>query len=141
MIKAPEARPTPANVLARLAWVTQPAPSAGLARLQQATRAEVARRGETACAASASRSAVDRRDVYVWTDGNRRWIVEARSGGLDGRSRRQAVHSEREALALAQRWRELGGDNWKDITPSRTRLPGPGPGPDQSPERGSGHER
>lgn len=61
MLKAPEARPTPANVLARLARVVQPAPSAGLARLQQANRAEVARRGETARAASASRSVGDRR--------------------------------------------------------------------------------
>jgi hypothetical protein len=50
--------------------------------------------------------------------------VEARSGGLDGRSRRQAVHGEREALALAQRWRDLGGDGWKDISPERGKPPG-----------------
>jgi hypothetical protein len=48
-------------------------------------------------------------------------MLRLRSGGLDGRSRRQAVHSEREALALAQHWRDLGGDYWRDISPSRDR--------------------
>jgi hypothetical protein len=68
-----------------------------------------------------------RRDVYVWTDGYRRWTVKARTGGAEGRSRRQAVHDEREALALAQRWRDLGGPDWKDVTALHGRSPQDGP--------------
>jgi serine/threonine-protein kinase len=41
--KAPNARPTAANFLARLAKVQAPPTSPGLARLQEANRAEVAR--------------------------------------------------------------------------------------------------
>ncbi len=44
-------------------------------------------------------------------------MVEAREGGADGRvKRRHECHDEREALALAQRWLDLSGDEWKDIT-------------------------
>jgi hypothetical protein len=72
------------------------------------------------------RGRVARRDVYVWTDDYRRSAVEARSGGAEGRSRRQECRSERDALALAERWRALGGGNWKDVSsihqpPPRTR--------------------
>ena len=61
LFKAPEARPTPANVLARLAGIEEPPPSGGLARLQEANRAEVVRLGEIARRASEHRSAGDRR--------------------------------------------------------------------------------
>lgn len=61
LFKAPETRPTPRNVLARLARAAQAAPSGGLAALQEANRAEVARRGESVRAALASRSAEERR--------------------------------------------------------------------------------
>jgi hypothetical protein len=56
-----------------------------------------------------------RRDLYVRTDG-RRWEVEARIGGAEGRSRRQVCHNEDEALALARRWLALGGSDWTDVT-------------------------
>src|SRR6266545_4637355 len=57
---------------------------------------------------------IARRDVYVITDGGRRWMVEAREGGADGRvKRRHECHDEREALALAQRWCGLGDDDWR----------------------------
>jgi serine/threonine protein kinase len=46
LYKAPEARPSPSNLLARLSRVAEPPPSAGLAMLQEAHRADVARRGE-----------------------------------------------------------------------------------------------
>ena len=61
LFKAAEARPTPANVLARLAGIEELAPSAGHAKLQEANRAEVARKGETARHESEHRSEVDRR--------------------------------------------------------------------------------
>lgn len=61
LFKAPETRPTPSNVLARLARAAQATPNGGLAALQEANRAEVARRGESVRAALASRSAEERR--------------------------------------------------------------------------------
>jgi eukaryotic-like serine/threonine-protein kinase len=61
LFKAPAARPTPADVLARLAGIEEPAPSSGLAKLQEANRAEVARAGEIARYASERRSEADRR--------------------------------------------------------------------------------
>jgi hypothetical protein len=69
-----------------------------------------------------------RRDVLIWSDGYRGWEVEARKGGGEGTSRRQAVHDEREASVLAQRWREAGGDDWLDVTPKREDRPGVPPG-------------
>ncbi len=73
---------------------------------------------------------IARRDVFVWTDGHHRWEVEARRGGANGPSRRQAVHGEREALELAQRWRDMGGDNWRDV--SRLYRDPPAPRDDRS---------
>ena len=61
LYKGPQARPTPANVLARLSGIQELAPSGGLARLQEAHRAEVARLGEIARHASEHRSEADRR--------------------------------------------------------------------------------
>lgn len=61
LFKAPGARPTPANVLARLAGIEELAPSSGLAKLQEANRAEVARIGQVARHASEHRSEADRR--------------------------------------------------------------------------------
>jgi hypothetical protein len=61
LFKAPEARPTPANLLARLGRASHVAANTGLAALQQADRAEVARRGQADRVASEARSAADRR--------------------------------------------------------------------------------
>jgi serine/threonine-protein kinase len=61
LYKAAEARPSSANILARLGRVAEPAPSGGLARLEQANRANVARRGEISRQASAHQSEAERR--------------------------------------------------------------------------------
>ena len=70
LYKPPEARPSPANVLARLARVEEVAPSAGLAKLQEANRAEVARRGERARRASTERTEAERRDALFTAASN-----------------------------------------------------------------------
>lgn len=67
LYKAAEARPSPANILARLARVTEAAPSAGLARLQQANRANVARRGEIGRQASVQQTEAERRHALADT--------------------------------------------------------------------------
>jgi hypothetical protein len=56
--------------------------------------------------------------VIVWTTEDRqRWMVEARDGGTDGRSRFREVPTGHEALALAALWRNASqGDEWKDIS-------------------------
>jgi len=59
--KAPGARPTPANVARRLTAVGSEPGSAGLARLQEANREEVARRAESARQESESRSVEEMR--------------------------------------------------------------------------------
>lgn len=64
LFKAPGARPTPANLLARLARIAQSqASSGGLAKLEGAHRDEVSRRGDMARRESAWRSEAERRDV------------------------------------------------------------------------------
>lgn len=65
LFKAPEARPTAGMLLARLPRASQAAPPGGLAQLEEANRAEVARRGEGARAASFERSAAERRADLV----------------------------------------------------------------------------
>lgn len=65
--KAAEARPSPANILARLGRAVGPVPSGGLARLQQANRANVARRGEIGRQASAHQSEAERRRALADT--------------------------------------------------------------------------
>jgi eukaryotic-like serine/threonine-protein kinase len=67
LYKAAEARPSPANILARLGRAAEPAPSGGLARLQQANRANVARRGEISRQASAHQSEAERRQALADT--------------------------------------------------------------------------
>ena len=67
LYKAPEARPTPANILARLGRATEPAPSRGLARLQQANRANAARQSEIGRQASAHESEAERRQALADT--------------------------------------------------------------------------
>jgi hypothetical protein len=57
-----------------------------------------------------------RRDVYVKVDSEPRSVVEARADGAEGRIKRQECRDEREALVLAERWREFGGDDWADIS-------------------------
>lgn len=67
LFKAAEARPSPANILARLARATDAAPSGGLARLQQANRANVARQGEIGRQASAQQTEAERRQALADT--------------------------------------------------------------------------
>ena len=61
LYKSPEARPSSRNVLARLAKVAQSTPPEGLARLQEANRAEAVRHGESGRRESESRSEAERR--------------------------------------------------------------------------------
>lgn len=61
-----------------------------------------------------------RRDVVIWTNGVDRWAVEARAGGMDGRSRWYTVDTPREAYVLAGRFRDLGGEDWMDTSPRRS---------------------
>jgi serine/threonine-protein kinase len=62
LYKAPEARPRPSNLVARLARAAEAAaPSPGLARLEEANRANAIRRGETGRQESAHRSEAERR--------------------------------------------------------------------------------
>lgn len=73
LYKAPEARPAPSNLLARLSRLAQAAtPSGGLAALQDANRVEVGRRGAQVRAESESRSESERRAA----------LVQAARGGL-----------------------------------------------------------
>jgi hypothetical protein len=51
-----------------------------------------------------------------WLCPRLRWVVEARAGGAEGRIKRQECRDEREALAVAEQWREFGGDDWTDIS-------------------------
>ena len=44
------------------------------------------------------------------------WTVEARQGGPEGRSKKVPATSQPEALQIAQRFMELGGDEWKEMT-------------------------
>lgn len=61
LIKAAAARPRPANVVARLTKIGHQVPADGLARLQEASRAEAIRKGEAARDALLARSAAERR--------------------------------------------------------------------------------
>ncbi|WP_434582242.1 serine/threonine-protein kinase [Carbonactinospora thermoautotrophica] len=61
LYKAPGARPSPANLLARLARIAESTPSAGLAKLQEVNCAEAVRRGESARRESEARSESERR--------------------------------------------------------------------------------
>jgi|SRR6266540_2213507 len=61
LYKAPEPRPSPSNLLARLRRFTASPSSAGLASLEEANRAEVAQRGDVARRASQARSDAERR--------------------------------------------------------------------------------
>ncbi|NJC73025.1 serine/threonine protein kinase [Planosporangium thailandense] len=61
LFKAPAARPSAANLLVRLERAVSVTSNSGIAALQEANRAEIARRSATDRAASASRSAAERR--------------------------------------------------------------------------------
>jgi serine/threonine-protein kinase len=61
LYKAPGARPSASNVIQRLLRIGKAEPRAGLAKLQNANRAEVGRKVELAAKESAKRSADDRR--------------------------------------------------------------------------------
>jgi eukaryotic-like serine/threonine-protein kinase len=64
LIKAPGARPSAANLLVRLKNPANP-PSAGLARLQEANRAQVNRNAETARRASLAATEAERRGALL----------------------------------------------------------------------------
>lgn len=61
LYKAPEARPAPANLRTRLERLAKPASSAGLARLQDASRKEVRRRAEGQLQTSKAKTEAERR--------------------------------------------------------------------------------
>ncbi|GLY24821.1 serine/threonine-protein kinase [Micromonospora sp. NBRC 101691] len=61
LYKAPQTRPSPSNLSARLERAAHTSPSGGLALLRRANRAEIARRGEEARAAERARSEKERR--------------------------------------------------------------------------------
>lgn len=65
MYKALQARPTPDNILARLARVLAGSPSAGLAKLEEANHQNVIRRGEAERQQSAYRSEGERRQALA----------------------------------------------------------------------------
>lgn len=65
LYKAPAARPAPSNLLARLAKAVRTSESAGLSKLQEAQRAEVARQSNTASAASRAQSEAERRSALL----------------------------------------------------------------------------
>ncbi len=67
LYKPAEARPSPTNLLARLAQIGKSPPSPGLIQLQEAHRAEVSRRGENARRASENRSEAERRTALFET--------------------------------------------------------------------------
>lgn len=64
-MKAAEARPSAANLVARLPKSADPSPPGGRALLEQANRDEIARQGEAARAASAAQSKAERRTLLV----------------------------------------------------------------------------
>jgi eukaryotic-like serine/threonine-protein kinase len=100
LYKAAEARPTPANVLARLASVEKSALSAGVAKLQEASRAEVARRAERARQDSRDRSEAERRAA----------LVDAASIGL--RRIGETLRLEITQAAPAASVRQVQGGGW-----------------------------
>jgi eukaryotic-like serine/threonine-protein kinase len=65
LYKAPETRPTPGNILARLQRIPAGAPTGGLGRLQQANLVQIARQSEAEREASEWRSRAERRDMMA----------------------------------------------------------------------------
>lgn len=65
LYKAPGARPGPGNLVARLARIAEAAPSAGIAKLQEANRAEAVRLGEAVRRESEHQSEAERRTELV----------------------------------------------------------------------------
>ena len=62
LYKAPGARPSPANLLARLEGVSEQPRSSGVSRLGRAYQAEAARQGDERLAASRARTELERRE-------------------------------------------------------------------------------
>jgi len=65
LYKAPEARPTPDNLLARLQRTVEPPSSLGLAKLQQANQVNVGHIGEASRQASVRQSVTGRREALA----------------------------------------------------------------------------
>lgn len=65
LYKAAQARPSPSNIVARLARLAQTASSAGLAKLEEANRAEAVRRGVSEREGSEFRSESERRAALL----------------------------------------------------------------------------
>lgn len=77
LLKPPEARPTPANILARLSVSLRP-PSPAVARLQAVDRGIVEKRSETEAAASAQRSREEKRqELFEAAQQSLRRILDA----------------------------------------------------------------
>jgi eukaryotic-like serine/threonine-protein kinase len=80
LFKASEARPSPANVRARLDRVMTPANAPGLAHLQEAKRAQVSRMGEASRKQSAAETEAERRSALAKAAGQ---SFTGLSGALD----------------------------------------------------------
>jgi len=65
LYKAPEARPSPASVFARLSRIEEPPLSPGLAKLQEASRVKASQQSESDRRASEQRSETERRAVLA----------------------------------------------------------------------------
>jgi serine/threonine protein kinase len=85
LYKAPEARPAPGNVLARLQSVRDTPSLAGLVRLQEANRSEVNRQAEVALQRSQAETDAERRgDLFQAAEANFGGIVAELAGMVDG---------------------------------------------------------
>jgi serine/threonine protein kinase len=100
LIKAPGARPTPRDLLARLGNLAAPTSSSGLARLSEAHRAEVSRSAERARVASAQQTEAQRRSELL-TAANQLF-------GKIGDELRDAIVKEAPSAQLG----ELRGGGW-----------------------------
>ena len=128
LYKAPEARPTPANLAHRLEKVEDPAPSPGLMRLQQAHRSEVDRIGEENRRKSLEQSEADRRSALVDSAGKglagisnqlkRAIISYAPSATLQSESGVEWRMTMGSAAMNFERLREAPPNPWKNYRPA-----------------------
>jgi len=86
MYKAPEARPRPGNVVARLANLASVAPSGGLAVLQEANKSQARQIGEASRQASEAQSEAERRSLLH---------------GAASAARQRITHATRDAVEQA----------------------------------------
>lgn len=111
LYKAPEARPRPANVAARLPQIQAAKTSAGLERLRAANLAEVERKGEAARRASELRSEVDqRKELLKVAISSMKQLGDALLQAISTAAPSAEVHQERDwwTLSLNGAQLELG---------------------------------